>query len=116
MDSDPYEQKLFQMFSSHDVASTGSLDEEALLKLGQTLELRDRVPMLIAACLANANAERRVTFKGFKEGLLTLLGGSDPDESGGECFQNANELHNMNNCPRRVDSLVLSILIYIILY
>lgn len=84
MDSDPYEQKLFQMFSSHDVASTGTLDEDALAKLCQTLELSDRVPVLIAACLQNADADRRVTFKGFKEGLLTLLGDADPDESGGK--------------------------------
>lgn len=80
--SDPYEQKLYQMFSSHDVDACGSLDKVALSKLCETLELKDREPILVA-CLLKGNANARVTFKGFKEGLLKLLG-TDIDDTNGE--------------------------------
>lgn len=79
--SDPYEQKLYQMFTSHDFDGMG-LDKEALSKLCETLELKDREPQLVA-CLLNGNANSRVTFKGFKEGLLKLLG-TDLNESNGK--------------------------------
>lgn len=80
--NDPYEQKLYQMFTSHDVEAKGSLDKEALSKLCKTLELKDREPILVA-CLMNGNANNRVTFMGFKEGLLKMLG-TDPDDTNGE--------------------------------
>lgn len=73
--SDPYEQKLYQMFSSHDAAATGSLDRSALRQLCHTLDLKDREAVLVEACLRNAEpCSGRVTFRGFKDGLLTLLG------------------------------------------
>lgn len=85
--SDPHEQKLYQMFTSHDVDSRGSLDKMALSKLCESLELKEREPILVA-CLLNGNDKNRVTFKGFKEGLLKMLG-TDVDDTNclnnGEC-------------------------------
>lgn len=73
--SDPYEQKLYQMFSSHDRGDSGSLDANDLRQLCHTLDLKDRETVLVEACLRNAEAHSgRVTFRGFKDGLLTLLG------------------------------------------
>lgn len=82
--SDPYEQKLYQMFSSHDVAGTGSLDAAALVRLCHTLDLKDREALLVETCVRNAESlSGRVTFKGFKDGLLTLLGDGGPGGVGG---------------------------------
>lgn len=83
--SDPYEQKLYQMFSSHDGSASGSLDVAALRQLCRTLDLKDRESVLVAACLRNADARTgRVTFRGFKDGLLALLGdvGGDGGDGG----------------------------------
>lgn len=71
--TDPYEQKLYHMFKSHDVDSKGSLDKDALSKLCKTLELKEREPLLIAALVKNSG-NTRVTFKKFKQELLNLLG------------------------------------------
>lgn len=80
--SDPYEQKLYQMFSSHDAGRTGSLDAVALRRLCRTLDLKDRESLLVETCVQNAETHSgRVTFKGFKDGLLMLLG--DGGGSGG---------------------------------
>lgn len=77
---DPYEQKLYQMFTSFDGQSKGSLDKEALIKLCTTLELKDRAPKLVACLIERPSS--RVTFKQFKEGLLNLLGTEDEVELG----------------------------------
>lgn len=69
----PYEQKLYQLFISHDVNSKGYLDMDSLSKLCRTLELRDREQELIA-CLLNDDPSSHVTFDDFKDGLLKLLG------------------------------------------
>ncbi|XP_037048252.1 blastoderm-specific protein 25D isoform X5 [Bradysia coprophila] len=76
--TDPYEQKLYHMFKSHDVDAKGSLDKDALSKLCKTLELKEREPLLIAALVKN-NGNNRVTFKKFKEELLNLLGTEGDD-------------------------------------
>lgn len=77
---DPYEQKLYNMFTSFDVQSKGSLDKESLVKLCTTLELKDRGPKLVACLIDDTNS--RVSFKQFKEGLLNLLGTEDDPEFG----------------------------------
>lgn len=78
MSADPYEQKLYQMFTSYDVDAIGSLDKDSLSKLCKSLELKDRESVLVSLLL-QGNINGRVTFKGFKEGLLSLLG-TDEEE------------------------------------
>jgi len=70
--SNPYEQKLYHMFLSHDINSVGSLDKEALLKLCKTLELKD-TGITLVKCLLLSD-KQRVTFTEFKAGLLNFLG------------------------------------------
>lgn len=80
LSSDPYEQRLYQMFQAHDVGSCGGLDREALLMLCLTLELKERGHLLVKCLLGNGD-KTRVTFKEFREGLLQILGGDEQDES-----------------------------------
>lgn len=70
---DPYEQKLYYMFKSCDGHCTGFLDEEALRKLCEMLELRDRGSVLIETLVADTTPSR-VSFGTFKEALLNFLG------------------------------------------
>lgn len=77
--TDPYEQKLYNMFKSFDMQSLGSLDKSALLELCTTLELKDRSAKLVAN-LIDPKRNNRVTFNEFKEGLLNLLG-TDTDDN-----------------------------------
>lgn len=77
--TDPYEQKLYNMFTSFDIQSMGSLDKNALLELCTTLELKDRSAKLVAN-LIEPKRNNRVTFNEFKEGLLNLLG-TDTDDN-----------------------------------
>uniref|UniRef100_A0A182NE73 EF-hand domain-containing protein n=1 Tax=Anopheles dirus TaxID=7168 RepID=A0A182NE73_9DIPT len=76
LSSDPYEQKLYQMFQSH---STGDgsvgLDRDALLKLCRTLELKERGHLLVKCLLTGSNTH--VSFREFREGLLHILGGNE---------------------------------------
>lgn len=70
--SDPYEQKLYQMFRSCESPASGLLDESSLLKLCSLLELRDQGAALIAS-LGNSH-QLGVSFVQFKEALLNFLG------------------------------------------
>ncbi|EDS42568.1 blastoderm specific protein 25d [Culex quinquefasciatus] len=89
LSSDPYEQRLFQMFQAHDVDSCGRLDREALVKLCHTLELKERGHLLVR-CLLGENSknqqqqqkQQRITFKEFREGLLHILGGEEQQRGG----------------------------------
>lgn len=77
--TDPYEQKLYNMFKSFDVQSMDSLDKNALIDLCATLELKDRGPKLVSN-LIDTKQNNRVTFSEFKEGLLNLLGTDAEDD------------------------------------
>lgn len=92
LSSDPYEQRLYQMFQAHDVDSCGRLDRESLVKLCHTLELKERGHLLVR-CLLGEEAgskrqqknqkqqqQQRVTFKEFREGLLHILGGEEQSQ------------------------------------
>ncbi|XP_055916112.1 blastoderm-specific protein 25D isoform X2 [Eupeodes corollae] len=70
--SDPYEQKLFQMFTSCDTNHSGTLDENALSKLCEMLELQDRGSVIIKNLIKNPRS--RISFGDFKEALLNFLG------------------------------------------
>lgn len=76
--TDPYEQKLYNMFKSFDVHSMDSLDKTALMELCTTLELKDRSAKLVAN-LIDPKRNNRVSFNEFKEGLLNLLGTDTED-------------------------------------
>lgn len=86
--TDPYEQKLYNMFKSFDVQSTGTLDQNALMELCATLELNDRSAKLVTN-LIDPKRNNRVSFNEFKEGLLNLLGtdtdDNDNDEDNTNC-------------------------------
>ncbi|KAH8324131.1 hypothetical protein KR074_000488 [Drosophila pseudoananassae] len=69
--SDPYEQKLYQMFRSCE-SQCGLLDETSLLKLCSLLELRDQGAALIASL--GSSHQLGVSFAQFKEALLNFLG------------------------------------------
>lgn len=79
LSADPYEQKLYQMFTNYDVEAKGSLDKDSLSKLCKSLELKDRESVLVSLLLQESS-NGRVTFKGFKEGLLNLLGTDEEEE------------------------------------
>lgn len=76
--TDPYEQKLYNMFKSFDVQSIGTLDKNALMDLCTTLELKDRSVKLVAN-LIDPVLNNRVSFNDFKVGLLNLLGKDTED-------------------------------------
>lgn len=91
LSSDPYEQRLYQMFQAHDVDSCGRLDREALIKLCHTLELKERGHLLVRCLLGgdeggkrhkSQQQQQRVTFKEFREGLLHILGGEEQQQQG----------------------------------
>ncbi|XP_017063238.2 blastoderm-specific protein 25D isoform X1 [Drosophila eugracilis] len=69
--TDPYEQKLYQMFRSCET-QCGLLDEKSLLKLCSLLELRDQGSALIASL--GGGQQLGVSFGQFKEALLNFLG------------------------------------------
>ncbi|XP_059617034.1 blastoderm-specific protein 25D [Phlebotomus argentipes] len=82
MESDKYEQKLYQMFSSHDREERSTLNREELAKLCISLELRDAGAALIADLFAGVTSkERRVSYQEFKEALLKFLGSEMPANS-----------------------------------
>lgn len=93
--SDPYEQKLYNMFKSFDIQLVDSLDKEALIKLCTMLELKDRGPKLVANLIDNKR-NNRVTFREFKEGLLNLLGTDGEDDDVDVC----GEYGHMGVCER----------------
>lgn len=83
MSSDPYEQKLYHMFSCHDVNSTGFLSEPSLVKLCKTLELKDNQQICLLKCLLKAD-KHNVSFEEFKDGLLSFLGSEMAQSTDGE--------------------------------
>lgn len=70
--SDPYEQKLFQMFTSCDTSHCGTLDVSALSKLCEMLELQDHGSIIIKSLIKSPRS--RISFGDFKEALLNFLG------------------------------------------
>ncbi|XP_046389022.1 ninein-like isoform X2 [Ischnura elegans] len=70
---DPYEKQLLDVFESCDIDGSGRLDCGGLAQLCDKLQLEEQGVKLIDCLLAN-NAQRRVTFVEFREGLLSLLG------------------------------------------
>lgn len=72
--SDPYEQKLYHIFKSHDYNAEGSLEEEALTKLCKSLELNDKAHILVKKLLVQSKDKRKISFREFKDGLLQFLG------------------------------------------
>ncbi|XP_071454569.1 ninein-like protein isoform X2 [Hetaerina americana] len=70
---DPYEKQLLDVFESCDIDGSGRLDSGGLAQLCDKLQLEEQGVKLIDCLLAN-NAQRRVTFVEFREGLLSLLG------------------------------------------
>uniref|UniRef100_A0A1L8DD27 Putative blastoderm-specific protein 25d isoform x2 n=1 Tax=Nyssomyia neivai TaxID=330878 RepID=A0A1L8DD27_9DIPT len=83
MESDKYEQKLYQMFSSYDTEEKNTLNREELTKLCITLELRDAGASLIADLFPEVppKTEKRVSYGAFKEALLKFLGNEMPANS-----------------------------------
>lgn len=75
---DPYEQKLFHLFSNHENGS-GYIDVNGLNDLIQTLQLKERGSVLINLLLENGSRSR-VTFKEFREGLLQVITSDDGNE------------------------------------
>lgn len=72
---DPYEQKLFHLFSSHENGH-GFIDLPGLNNLVQTLQLKERGSLLINLLLKNGTRSG-VTFKEFREGLLQVITSED---------------------------------------
>lgn len=82
MESDKYEQKLYQMFSSYDSEERNTLNREELTKLCISLELRDAGASLIADLFASTpKGDKRVSYGEFKEALLKFLGNEMPANS-----------------------------------
>lgn len=79
LSTDPYEQKLYSLFQEHDVHSRGKLGREALLKLCKTLELAK--PTELLKRLLRDGSTSQVSFGEFREGLLFILSGEEPEES-----------------------------------
>lgn len=69
--SDPYEQKLFHLFSTHENGN-GLIDLAGLNSLVQTLQLKERGSLLIDILLKKGTRQG-VTFKEFREGLLQVI-------------------------------------------
>lgn len=82
--SDPYEQKLLHLFSSHENGD-GFIDKSGLNNLVQTLQLRERGSLLISLLLKNGSRSG-VTFKEFREGLLQVITSEDDGMQAAEEF------------------------------
>lgn len=79
--SDPYEQRLYQLFKSHQSKNTTGLDKDGLLKLCSSLQLKDRSEALIDLLTTTINNKNKqsdaqwiVTFQDFRAALLQILG------------------------------------------
>lgn len=72
---DPYEQKLFHLFSSHENGQ-GIIDELGLSNLVLTLQLKERGSILTNVLLKNGTRSG-VTFKEFREALLQVITSED---------------------------------------
>lgn len=73
--TDPYEQKLFHLFASHENGN-GFIDKSGLDHLADTLLLKERGAVLINLLLKNGSRSR-VTFNEFREGLLQVITSED---------------------------------------
>lgn len=72
---DPYEQKLFHLFSSHENGN-GLIELIGLNNLVQTLQLKERGSVLINLLLKNGTRSG-VSFQEFREGLLQVITSED---------------------------------------
>ncbi|CRK86174.1 CLUMA_CG000193, isoform A [Clunio marinus] len=75
---DPYEQKLFHLFSNYENGQ-GYINLSGLNELIHTLQLKERGPMLKYLLMKN-DTKCKVTFQEFREGLLHVIT-SDSDEA-----------------------------------
>lgn len=82
--TDPYEQKLFHLFSSHENGN-GIIDKLGLNNLTETLQLKERGSVLINLLLHN-DTKSGVTFKEFREGLLQVITSDDDGMQGADDF------------------------------
>ncbi|XP_044753450.1 girdin [Coccinella septempunctata] len=80
---DPYEQQLLAVFNGYDYDNVGSLDEQGLKELCQTLQLQEQGTELISNLLKEPS-KSRVKFLEFKDALLTLLGNMQNNHSTSE--------------------------------
>lgn len=71
---DPYEQKLFNLFKNFE--NDGKLNESGLRNLCQTLQLKERLTLLISILFKNGS-KTGVTFEEFREGLLHVITSED---------------------------------------
>ncbi|XP_055710040.1 blastoderm-specific protein 25D isoform X2 [Phlebotomus papatasi] len=95
MESDKYEQKLYQMFSSYDSEERNTLNKEELTKLCISLELRDAGASLIADLFASTpKGDKRVSYGEFKEALLKFLGNEMPPANSYES-ETTNDSHEV---------------------
>ncbi|XP_056151926.1 ninein isoform X2 [Lampris incognitus] len=76
-ETDNYEERLREVFSSFDASGTGSLSPEELADLCQSLHLDDAVPALLHALVQNEDRiTGRVEFDQFKNALILVLSSS----------------------------------------
>lgn len=68
---DPYEQKLYQLFKSHEGSKAPGIDYDGLLKLCTSLEL-ERGDQLVKQLFKDGR--HRVNFTEFRAALLQILG------------------------------------------
>lgn len=80
---DPYEQQLLAVFNRYDYDNVGSLNEQGLKELCQTLQLQEQGTELISNLLKEPS-KSRVKFLEFKDALLTLLGNMQKGHNGSE--------------------------------
>lgn len=69
--TDPYEQKLYQLFKSHEAKDAAGIDHDGLRKLCANLEL-ERGEQLVGKLMADGR--KCVNFHEFRAALLQILG------------------------------------------
>lgn len=73
LSTDPYEQKLYQLFTSYEGQDSG-IDRAGLIKLCTNLELKERGDALVNLLGMNNINKQRVDFHEFRAALLQILG------------------------------------------
>lgn len=76
--TDPYEQKLYQLFKSHETKDANGIDYDGLKKLCAILEL-ERGDQLVNKLICDGR--KRVNFHEFRAALLQILGEEIPEQS-----------------------------------
>ncbi|CAG4961757.1 unnamed protein product [Parnassius apollo] len=71
-----YEKQLYTVFKTFDVDNEEALDKSSVQELCDALQLEDRGAALVDSLFERRSG--RVTFTQFRNGLLSVLGGSDP--------------------------------------